>query len=141
MKPSRFLSFLFLICTTAIQTACGPWISGPLPWVTITPMPTVHLVKTSTYDLQPTVTARLSPTGNYCDDATLAGARTKLTFQEIIPCLDTIEKVSQFMQNILNTVTNCGFKLELCDSLIRLTDDHPTSTHARDFERDPLSSL
>ena len=42
---------------------------------------------------------------------------------------------------ILNTVTNCGFKLELCDSLIRLTDDHPTSTHARDFERDPLSSL
>ncbi len=54
---------------------------------------------TATYDLQPTGTAMPSPTGNYCNDATSAGARTKLTFQEILPCLDTIENVSEFMSN------------------------------------------
>ena len=54
---------------------------------------------TATYQLQPSETPRATPLGNYCDDATSAGARTKYTFQEILPCLDTIEEVSQFMQN------------------------------------------
>ena len=42
---------------------------------------------------------------------------------------------------ILNTGTNCGFKLQLFGGLVRLANDDPTSTYARDFERNSLSSL
>ena len=57
---------------------------------------------TGTLELQPTATTRPTPANNFCDTATESGSRTTLTFEEIIPCLDTIEKVSQFMQNNTN---------------------------------------
>ncbi len=88
MKPIRFLIFLLIPALAVLLSSCwGSWQPDD------TPKPT------STYELQPTETAQPTPLGNYCDDATTAGARTRYTFQEIIPCLDTIEKVSQFMSN------------------------------------------
>jgi len=54
---------------------------------------------TSTIELQPTGTARPTPLGNICDHATEAGARTTYTFTEILPCLDSIDKVSEFVQH------------------------------------------
>lgn len=62
----------------------------------------IEFQPTRTITLQPTATTRPTPNTNYCDTATDAGSRTKLTFEEIVPCLDTIEKVSQFMQNNIN---------------------------------------
>lgn len=88
MKPIRFLIFLLVPVMAVLLSSCfGTWQPDD------TPKPT------STYELQSTETARPSPMGNYCDDATSAGARTRYTFDEILPCLDTIEKVSQFMSN------------------------------------------
>jgi hypothetical protein len=49
--------------------------------------------------------------------------------------------LSAFGRVILTTVTNCGIKLEIFGSLVRLENDDPTSTYARDFERNSLSSL
>ena len=52
-----------------------------------------------TLELQPTQTPRATPQGHYCIDATKAGARTTFTFEEIVPCLNSVDKVSEFMQN------------------------------------------
>ena len=43
--------------------------------------------------------------------------------------------------SILNRGTNCGFKLELFGSLVRLANGDPTSTYARGVERNSLSAL
>jgi len=53
----------------------------------------------STIELQPTETARPTPTSDYCVNATVPGARTQLTFEEILPCMNSIERVSEFMAN------------------------------------------
>jgi len=50
-------------------------------------------------------------------------------------------KLFRVVLSILTTGTNCGFKLKLFSSLVRLANDDPTSTYARDFERNSLSSL
>ncbi len=79
---------LFILFITLLSTGCLPYL------ITNTELPPIG---TATYQLQPTETPRATPTNNYCDDATSAGARTKYTFEEILPCLVTIEEVSQFM--------------------------------------------
>jgi hypothetical protein len=60
----------------------------------------IFLIKPSpTTELQPTQTPRATPQDHYCNDAMKSGSRTVFTFEEIVPCLDTIEKVSEFMKN------------------------------------------
>ncbi|MBM3151439.1 MAG: hypothetical protein FJZ96_04420, partial [Chloroflexi bacterium] len=87
----KLIRFLVILLTPAlavlISSCCGTWQPDDAPR------------PTPTSELQPTETARPTPTGDYCDDATSAGARTRYTFEEIVPCLDTIEKVSLFMSN------------------------------------------
>lgn len=77
-----------LLFITLLATGCLPCRD---------PGPQLPPKGTATYQLQPTETPRATPSGNYCDDATSAGVRTRYTFTEILPCLDTIEEVSQFM--------------------------------------------
>lgn len=62
----------------------------------------IEFKPTGTLTLQPTTTTRPTPAKNYCDTATESGSRTTLTFEEIVPCLDSIEKVSEFMQHNMN---------------------------------------
>jgi len=38
-------------------------------------------------------------TADPCEGATTSGARDRFTFEQIVPCLDTVQKVSEFMQN------------------------------------------
>jgi hypothetical protein len=47
----------------------------------------------------PTLTPLPSDTPDACAGATYPGARQKFTLEQIIPCLDTIDKVSSFMAN------------------------------------------
>jgi hypothetical protein len=56
---------------------------------------------------------------------------------------DLLQKkgVALVAMDILTPGTNCGFKLELLGSLVRLANDDPTSTYAGDFERNSLSSF
>ena len=88
MNRIRFPILLRVFTLSFVLSSCIHFRPPELP-----PPPT------STYELQPTDTARPTPLGNYCDNATSAGARTRYTFQEILPCLDTIAKVSEFMSS------------------------------------------
>ncbi len=69
MKPIRFLIFLLILISFILLASCEPQSTAP------------------------------TLVGDPCSGATSAGARDRYTFQEILPCLDTIEKVSQFMSN------------------------------------------
>jgi len=71
---------------------------------------------------------------------------------KLIPLRELTKRVNELPKNkeiicvcasgsILTTVTNCGFELKLFGNLVRLANDHPTSTYAREFERNSLSSL
>ena len=42
---------------------------------------------------------RAKNTSEICIDATNSGARQKYAFEQIIPCLNTVEKVTEFMSN------------------------------------------
>lgn len=88
MKKVKF----FVLFIILLATGCFPSIPNN---------PDLPPKGTATYQLQPTETPRATPSGNYCDNATSAGARVRYTFTEILPCLDTIEKVSQFMAHNL----------------------------------------
>lgn len=102
MKPIRtrryspvLFSSLILLCMLACKVGYYEDFPIQLP----TAQATSAIRPTSTTLLQATTTPRATPSGNYCEDATSAGARTRYTFSEILPCLDTIEEVSEFMQN------------------------------------------
>ena len=102
MKSIRFLvpllaSLTVLALFVLISSSCSPYFSDE-DLMPPTRRPTL-LPASQTIELGPTQTARPSPSGNYCEDATSAGARIRYTFAEILPCLDTIEEVSRFMQN------------------------------------------
>ncbi|KAF0108708.1 MAG: hypothetical protein FD146_594 [Anaerolineaceae bacterium] len=100
MKTVRFLLALLILALATLLASCKPEIDVYVMALATNQMATKinqFPAATGTYELQPTMTARPTPPGNYCDDATTAGARTRYTFQEILPCLDTIQEVSAFM--------------------------------------------
>lgn len=79
---SRIRSFHILLLLAL--TAC---ISAAPQAAAVTPVPT-H-----------TAASQLAPTSDACTGATEPGARERFTFNQIIPCLDTIEKVRAFTAN------------------------------------------
>lgn len=82
MKCKRFLSILLILALAA----CAPATPS---------MPTAMLALTDTAAPPP------SPTPDSCADATESDARQRFTFEQIIPCLDTIVKVAAFTANNL----------------------------------------
>ena len=83
--------------------------------------------------------------GDWFGDGTLP-ERTRLqrllkTHQDWCKLLMADPTFLASLRAILTTGTNCGFKLELFCGLVRLENDDSTSTYARDFERNSLSSL
>ncbi len=87
----KFLKHLFFVFSLVCVSLCG----GCRDFSDFNPPNR----PSSTFELQPTLTARPTPLGNLCDHATEAGARTNYTFEEISPCLDSIDKVSEFTQH------------------------------------------
>ncbi len=57
----------------------------------------------------------ISQTIDICAGSTEPDARTRLTFEEIVPCLDTVDKVSTFMAN--NMERDDGWDLKECGEI------------------------
>ncbi|MFH8092772.1 MAG: hypothetical protein QXM38_02415, partial [Candidatus Aenigmatarchaeota archaeon] len=70
---------------------------------TATPRPTNTPTATATYTATPTATATRkpipTPTPDPCAGATEPGARKKFTYNQIVPCLDTPQKIAAFLKN------------------------------------------
>ncbi|MGA2489760.1 MAG: hypothetical protein ABSF99_06175 [Anaerolineales bacterium] len=92
-----------LICCILFMFVTAGCASVPALTLTNTPAPT--LTSTNTSAPVPTLTNTTAPamtptiTPDLCAGATSAGARQRFTFEQIVPCLNSVSRVSEFMKN------------------------------------------
>lgn len=71
----------------------------PTPTRTLTPTPTATYTPTPTKTPTPIRKPTPTPTPDFCAGATEPGAREKFTFEQILPCLNTPQKIVRFTNN------------------------------------------
>jgi hypothetical protein len=103
-------------------------------------LPLEHLQTITDYNSSTTAKSKTVTDGDLFTFGQFERPFNANTMNVYFPYLD-IQNATIFQDDILTTVTNCGIKLEIFGSLVRLENDDPTSTYARDFERNSLSSL